>query len=98
MTLAINALEREHDLIESKQSDTSMEEVLDRLMKTRTRLADLYMLEEKFKECITEYDKVIRQECRRGNQASRIVAESHFLIGNAMLYQDDPGCEPEAIK
>ena len=97
LQMAIHVLGIEQKLVEQKESDTDMDEVLNKLRRARTRLGDLHMVEERFKDCIDEYRKVIEQEYPRGGKSNRLVATLHFMTGNAILYQEEPN-ESEAIQ
>jgi hypothetical protein len=96
--MAIQLYEDELALIKTGNSSTSIDEVLDGIRRSRTRLGDLFMLEENYVRCVEEYQKVIESESGRdGFECNRLVSELYYLIGNCLLYDNKPDCESKAI-
>ena len=53
-------LEEKDNIEKGKPSKLKMEDVDYQIMKVRARLADLYILNEKFREGIEEYQQVVK--------------------------------------
>jgi len=74
------------DKVKKGLSETKIDEVLDGLRRTNTRLGDLYMLEEDYPKGIELYQKVIERESEReGFDSNYRISQIYYLIGNCYL-------------
>jgi lipopolysaccharide biosynthesis regulator YciM len=75
MEFAIRIFLNELELAKSYQTETPIRDILDGLRRARTRLGDLYMLDEEYAKAVDEYRQVITQEEQREDaESNRLIA------------------------
>ena len=97
---ALNIYDRELKKIEDGE-----ESPLDRTEATKYkfhihgRLGELYSMDQKYDESIEEFRTVVKLASDFDHpETLRIISEAHFSIGNALLHQNNSGCEELAIQ
>jgi tetratricopeptide (TPR) repeat protein len=97
---ALNIYDRElKKMDEGEESPLDRKEVQRYKFLIHGRLGELYSMDQKYEESIQEFGTVVRLASDYDHpETQRIISEAHFSAGNALLHQNNPGCEELAIK
>lgn len=69
------------------------------IVRCKSRLGDLYHLNENYTEAVNVYREVVQEEEKKlGHESNRGLAEIHYMIANSFLYENKEGCEKIAIQ
>lgn len=97
---AIEIFEREKQRLEEggEAEIFDLSELLKFISRCRSRLGDLYHLNENYVEAVEVYRQVIADEEKKiGHESNRGLAEIHYMIANSLLYDNKEGCEVAAV-